>query len=541
MSHDQGRIEPATRPASDGFPDDYGLARELATTGASEQAERIFRQLLTTADAPRIRATVYNDLATLAALAGDEHKARRLLSEAFSLDPHCPPARENWTTLGLGQLPACDTPASEPVRDKVKVAIVSGMFNWPSAGGGNVHTVQLAQALRCAGYTVEHFYLEYEPWSIGHVEHCPARSQPIQFNDATWTLQEVQRRVAAAVRQSAPDVVLLTDCWSLKPWLAAAVRDFPYLLRFDGLECLCPLNNLRVIPHPNRQLEACTKHRLATPDACRTCVQQHSQFVGRTHQWEREFSRFDTAEYHALLLRSLTSAAAVLVHNPLIATMLEPYAATVRVVPIGARSDTFGEIPLLEPNDRRPVKRILFGGRTRDLVKGFQVLRAAADTLWQTRQDFRIVATGECHGPDAPFIEWLGWQAHEGMPALLAEAQIVAAPAVASEPFGLTIIEAMAAARPVVASRVGGQQFTVVDGLTGLLCEPDNPHDLAAKLAQLLDSAELQAALGVAGRRRFQAEYAWDVVINRHYRPLLDATMPAHKTSCANSSKGIPS
>jgi glycosyltransferase involved in cell wall biosynthesis len=78
----------------------------------------------------------------------------------------------------------------------------------------------------------------------------------------------------------------------------------------------------------------------------------------------------------------------------------------------------------------------------------------------------------------------------------------------------------MAAGKPVVASRIGGLPFTVADGATGLLCEPGNPEDLARKLGLLLDDADLRQRLGEAGRRRFEAEFAWDVVIEKHYRPL---------------------
>jgi glycosyltransferase involved in cell wall biosynthesis len=295
------------------------------------------------------------------------------------------------------------------------------------------------------------------------------------------------------------------------------------------MECLCPLNNLRVIPHPDRFLEPCTKHRLATPACCVECVEAHGQFVGGPHKLERELSRFQSQEYQERLLRSLANAEAVLVHNPLIAAVLEPYGAHVRVVPIGVDSRTFGEVPSLESKQETTdgTTRILFAGRTNDPVKGFQVLRAAGRQLWQERRDFCILATGVPSGPDQPFIRWQGWQSHGNMVALLASADLLAAPAVASEPFGLSVVEAMAAARPVVASRVGGQQFTVVDGLTGLLCDPDNPSSLAEKLSMLLDSPELRIRLGNAARQRFVSEYAWDVVVERHYRPLFELKLQA--------------
>ncbi|HJT78787.1 MAG TPA: glycosyltransferase, partial [Gemmataceae bacterium] len=62
---------------------------------------------------------------------------------------------------------------------------------------------------------------------------------------------------------------------------------------------------------------------------------------------------------------------------------------------------------------------------------------------------------------------------------------------------------------------------TVADGATGLLCEPGDRDDLGRKIETLLDDADLRRRLGQAGRRRFKEHYAWDVIIERHYKPLL--------------------
>ena len=79
----------------------------------------------------------------------------------------------------------------------------------------------------------------------------------------------------------------------------------------------------------------------------------------------------------------------------------------------------------------------------------------------------------------------------------------------------------MDAGRPVVASRLGGLPFTVADGATGLLFEPGDVQDLARKLETLLDDPALRERLGLAGRKRFEEHYAWPVIIEKHYRPLL--------------------
>ena len=73
----------------------------------------------------------------------------------------------------------------------------------------------------------------------------------------------------------------------------------------------------------------------------------------------------------------------------------------------------------------------------------------------------------------------------------------------------------------MIASRIGGLPFTVVDGLTGLLFEPGNVCDLAEKIETLLDDPALRARLGQAGRKRFEEHFTWNVIIDKHYRPLL--------------------
>src|SRR5437763_1359877 len=100
-------------------------------------------------------------------------------------------------------------------------------------------------------------------------------------------------------------------------------------------------------------------------------------------------------------------------------------------------------------------------------------------------------------------------------------ADVLVFPTIAQEALGRTAVEAMAAGLPVVASRIGGLPFTVAEGATGLLCEPGEPDDLARKLEILLDDPELRWRLGQAGRRRFEEHYAWPVIIDRHYRPIL--------------------
>lgn len=80
------------------------------------------------------------------------------------------------------------------------------------------------------------------------------------------------------------------------------------------------------------------------------------------------------------------------------------------------------------------------------------------------------------------------------------------------EPFGITPVEAMACARPVVGSDTGGIRHTVVDGKTGLLVPPRDPQALAAALARLARERGFAERLGEEGARRAARHFTWSRV-----------------------------
>jgi glycosyltransferase involved in cell wall biosynthesis len=87
-------------------------------------------------------------------------------------------------------------------------------------------------------------------------------------------------------------------------------------------------------------------------------------------------------------------------------------------------------------------------------------------------------------------------------------ADIVAHTSILPEPFGRVIVEAMAAARPVVAARAGGAPEIVEDKITGLLTPPGDADALANALRQLLGDSGLCNRMGEAGRARAEREYS---------------------------------
>jgi hypothetical protein len=82
------------------------------------------------------------------------------------------------------------------------------------------------------------------------------------------------------------------------------------------------------------------------------------------------------------------------------------------------------------------------------------------------------------------------------------------------EPFGLGVLEAMAEATPVIATRIGGLREIIIEGESGLLVEPDDPLALADALVRVLTDRELAGRLGNAGWHRAVTDFSTDRMVD---------------------------
>lgn len=85
------------------------------------------------------------------------------------------------------------------------------------------------------------------------------------------------------------------------------------------------------------------------------------------------------------------------------------------------------------------------------------------------------------------------------------------------EPQGIVSLEAMACAKPVVASRVGGVPEIVLEGETGLLFPGENVPELARNLEALLSDPERAMAMGCAGRARAESNFTWQRIADQYF------------------------
>jgi glycosyltransferase involved in cell wall biosynthesis len=133
----------------------------------------------------------------------------------------------------------------------------------------------------------------------------------------------------------------------------------------------------------------------------------------------------------------------------------------------------------------------------RFIVAGENVHGASADDAYKRR----ILDAWRADPRLSSAIRYLGFRADAE--CVIAAADVVVCPS-RFESYGMVNVEAMACAKPVVSTNAGGPAETVVDGETGFLVDPDQPHVLADRVLMLLRDPDLRQRMGDAGRARVE-------------------------------------
>ena len=188
------------------------------------------------------------------------------------------------------------------------------------------------------------------------------------------------------------------------------------------------------------------------------------------------------------------------------------------------------------PATRHPASdelRLVFLGRAEER-KGLGVLLTAFAALIEqvparltvvgaTRDEVnRLLADPEA----ASRIDTVGRVSDEDLWRHLGEADLLCAPSLSGESFGMVLIEAFAAGTPVVASNIAGYSDVVTDGVDGVLVPPADPQRLAEVLRDLWHEPERIAAMGEAGRKSAE-RYAWPRVTDEICAVYESALVPA--------------
>jgi glycosyltransferase involved in cell wall biosynthesis len=227
-------------------------------------------------------------------------------------------------------------------------------------------------------------------------------------------------------------------------------------------------------------------------------VDVEGRALERIYEWERRLYR---GALHAFTLGAAPAG-----------SLVSFYGVPEERVSVVGGGATFERLPERSGDKREPV--ILFVGSDWRR-KGGDILLEAFRTVRASLPAARLQVVGTDEPPGEPGVEVLGFvDDRRRIAELYARASVYCLPS-RFEPYGLSVIEAMAHELPCVVSRVGGLTDIVLDGETGLVVASEDSAALAGALLRLLEDADYATRLGRNGRARVEHHQNWDAVVER--------------------------
>lgn len=371
------------------------------------------------------------------------------------------------------------------------------------AGGQNVYVRQVGEALARQGWQVDMFTRKAhanDPTIVEHSEGCRTirlTAGPEEFVPRDNIFGYAKDFVAELLKfqkQSGRQYSLVHTNYWISAWVGMELKKYQALSQVHTYHSLGAVKYQSVSTIP-----MIAKTRLATEKA----VLETAERIVATSPQEEEH------------MRSLVSQK-----------------GNIDIIPCGTDIERFGFINHQEAREKLGIdsetKVVLYVGRF-DRRKGIETLvRAMGQSQFREGNVQLIIGggsrPGQSDGMERDRIEGIvdelglreithfpGRLGDDVLPTYYAAADVCVVPS-HYEPFGLVAIEAMACATPVIASDVGGLQYTVVPEKTGLLATPQDDKAFAVAIDRILSDSDWRNQLGENARKRVEEKFSWEGV-----------------------------
>lgn len=375
------------------------------------------------------------------------------------------------------------------------------------AGGQNVYVRNVGEALARQGWQVDMFTRQADaeqPSIVQHLENCRTirlTAGPQQFVPRDEIYEYVPAFVQSFLkfqRQNGVQYPLIHTNY----WISAAIG-----MELKKVQPLCQVHTYHSLGAVKYQSVSTIPLVASTRLDVEKTVLKTAERIVATSPQEKEH------------MRSLMSSQ-----------------GSIDIIPCGTNIEHFGSINRAAARQILGIapeeKVVLYVGRF-DPRKGIETLvRAMGQSSLRDSGHLRLIIgggsrPGQSDGHERERIEGivheLGLSGMTHFPGRLSPAVLPTYYAAADvcvvpshyEPFGLVAIEAMACGIPVIASDVGGLQFTVVPEETGLLAPPKDDVAFASALDRILTNPMWAQQLGQAARQRVETTFSWEGVANQ--------------------------
>lgn len=359
----------------------------------------------------------------------------------------------------------------------MKIAMVSPYdFTWP--GGVTTHVSQLARELGRSGHEVQ-------------VLAPHSSSRECQDGDL---LVPLGRSVPLPSNGSIARV-------SLSLWLARRIRALLQREQYDVIhlhEPMAPILPLTVLEYSNTV-------NVGTFHACRN----------RQHLYR--MSRPVIKRWRSRLHGSIAVSPAAMRY------VSEAFPGEYEIIPNGIDVDHFSQRAAPWPQYQDGKTNLIFVGRL-EKRKGLRYLLEAYGKLKWDMPDLRLIVVGPgtpdkdsyhvLSSQNLQDVEFVGRVPYEDLPRYYASADIFCSPATGGESFGIVLLEAMAAGKPIVASGIEGYRGVMQHGIQGRFFQNKSVESLASELQTLILAPDLRRKMGEQGSTAAQ-QYRWPEVARR--------------------------